>query len=266
MRSVGTTSADFNMKATGGGYVVVPFDVDRNKFVETCLRKGTISIMRDLSFGIINNVRVDRELIQEIEFPQEGGKLGSYVVFLSDFRKLPYVVGILNKDGNILQSREHQRLFQKKTENGLVSVSLDGREVKIDILAEGDQAEVNIDVRGGNANIRSDANVQITGADSVRLRSQTQVSLIFNDEESEVSVNVSKDLIKTNSPRIEHNEANEPMLRGQRVTDLLEKLIDLLNSARVATSIGLQPLTTAPQINQLKQDLEDLKSTKSFLE
>jgi len=210
-------------------HIYIPKEVDRNQFVETCMRKGVCSIVRENSFGCINNVRVDNELIQRISWPKESGKLGSTVVVVLDsFKKVYNVVAIINGDGETGMASEGQQIFQKKTNKGTVTVTLDSNRPVFQVLVE--NGDVELISRGGKVTITS-------------------------DEE-----------IAQKSPKISHNKADEPMLRGQKVTDLIEKLLDLLYTARTATSIGLQPLTTFEQINQLKQDLEELKSTKSFLE
>jgi hypothetical protein len=210
-------------------HIYIPKEVDRNQFVETCMRKGICSIVRENSYGCINNVRIDNELIQRINWPTETGKLGSTVVVVLDsFKKVYNVVAILNGDGDIGIAKEGQRIFHKETDKGTVTVTLDANRPVFQVLVENGDAE--IISRGGKVNIISD---------------------------NEVAVK---------SPKIGHNEANEPMLRGQKVVDLIDELITLLFNARTATSIGLQPLNNFVQINELKSKLEELKSTKSFLE
>lgn len=217
------------------GYVYIPKGVDRDNFVETCMRKGICSIYRENSFGIINNVQVESDLIQKINWPKETGKLGQGVLIITDsFKKQNYIVALLNKNGEILQCKEGQRIIQKTTENGTVTICLDANLMKIDIFSEG---EINIVTRGGDVNIRSDETVNIESSERVNI----------------------------NCDSIVHNNGEEPILRGQKTVDLLETLIDLLFQARVATSIGLQPLTNFVEINELKTRLNELKSEKSFI-
>jgi hypothetical protein len=193
------------------------------------MRKGTCSVVRENSFGVMNNVRVGVEEIQLIDWPKESGKLGSTVVLVIEpYKKVYNVVAVLNAQGEFLKAKEGVRIISKESEKGRVTITLDSNRPSIQAMTEG--GDVELIARQGRVNVRSDVEVQVT------------------------------------SPLIKHNEANEPMLRGNKTVELVEKLIDLLFNARVATSIGLQPLNNFVDINALKQDLEELKSTKSFLE
>lgn len=210
-------------------HIYIPKEVDRNDFVETCMRKGICSIIRENSYGCINNVRIDKSLIQQVNWPKETGKLGSTVVVVLDsFKKVYNVVAILNGDGELNIAREGQQIFQKSTDKGTVTVTLDSNRPVFQVLVE--NGDVELISRGGKVNITSDNEVAVKG------------------------------------PKIAHNKADEPMLRGQKVVELMDELITLLFNARTATSVGLQPLNNFVQINELKSKLEELKSTKSFLE
>lgn len=247
MNSIGLNSLKGVAHKTGGGYVFIPSDVEREDFVESCYRTGRISIVRDNSFGIMNNVRVDIDSIQDIEFPEKTGKLGSFVVWVLDpFKKIPYVVAVLAKDSTYRPSKENQRFFQKETENGTVTVSIDGENVTIDVISEGKGGLINIINRGGNINIKSDNDVNVETAGKINI--------------------TSKDSINIESKLVKQNKGDEPSLRGEKTVKLLEELIDLLFKSRVSTTIGLQPLTNFIEINKLKDKLEDLKSEKSFIE
>lgn len=210
-------------------YIYIPKNVDRNKFVETCMRKGVCSIVRDNSFGAINNVKIGVEEIQIVDWPVESGKIGSCVVVVMDqFKKTYNVVSVLNSDGEVLKAKEGVRIIQKETDKGTVTITLDANRPTLQAMVEGGDLEV------------------ISRGGAVRVTASREVAV--------------------KAPKIAHNKADEPMLRGQKVVTLLEKLIDLVSQAKTSTAIGLQPLTTALQIADLKKDLEELKSTKSYLE
>jgi hypothetical protein len=231
------------------------------------MRTGRVSIFRENAFGIMNNIKVDVETLQHLEFPNKTGVLGSYVVWVvENFKKQPFIIGVLNKDGSFLAAKENQRLFTKKSKKGSVSVSLDGNNVSIDIVSEGEAATVNVICRGGDVNLKSDKNVFVEAVKSVDVQTQGSVSIRQEDEEGKTELKIEKGVVSINSEKINHNSAEQPMLRGDKAVELLNELIDLLFKARVATSIGLQPLTTIVEINELKSKLNDLKSTKSFLE
>jgi hypothetical protein len=211
------------------GYITIPYDVNRDQFVETCMRKGVCSVYRENSFGIINNVRIGIEEIQLIDWPKESGQLGSAVVMvLEPFHKIYNVVAVVATNGEVLKAKEGVRIITKETEKGRVSIILDANRPIIQILSENGDIEL--------------------------ISTDGKVNVVSNVE------------VFVKSPKIKHNDADEPMLRGQKVVDLLDELITLLFNARTATSIGLQPLNNFVQINELKTKLEELKSVKSFLE
>lgn len=264
MDSIGHNSNGYQVSSCVG-MIYIPKGVDRNKYVESCMRRGVCSVIRDNSFGVLENVKIDSEKIQLLEWPLETGILGDAVVLvLNPFKNQYSVVAVLNKDGNVLEAKEHTRHFSKQTENGRVSIDLDGQNVTVDVVSEG--GDINLITRGGNLSIKSDREVRVESVGKVFVKTQEEVEIRYDDEETNNSLTVSKDLIKQVSPRIEHNAADQAMLRGDKTIDLLDDLLKMLYEARTATSIGLQPLNNFVKLNELRSKLNDLKSTKSFLE
>jgi len=226
---LGTTSISGYQLSSSIGRIYIPKGVDRNSFVETCLRKGVCSVVRDNAYGVINNVKIGIEEIQLLEWPKESGKLGNTVLLLLDpFKKVYNVAAVLNNDGEILKAKEGVRIISKVSSKGSVTLTLDSNRPSIQLLVE--NGDIELISRGGKVKVTSDKEVLV------------------------------------NAPIIAHNKADQAMLRGDKTTELLEELIDLIAKAKVSTSIGLQPLTTALQISKLKSKLEELKSTKSYLE
>lgn len=82
----------------GFGYITIPFDVDREKYVQTCLRKERVAIQLDDGGGVIKNCYVSKNILQQIYFPLKDTELGSAVAFIvPKFYNIPIIVGVISK-------------------------------------------------------------------------------------------------------------------------------------------------------------------------
>lgn len=100
---------------TGGiGYVVIPSNVEEiGEYVNQCYRSCEVTISGD-GYGIMSHVKVAKDVMPSIQFPNgENGK-GSLVVWLREsFYNRPIVVGILSDNNTpILQKGTKQSQLQ----------------------------------------------------------------------------------------------------------------------------------------------------------
>ena len=77
--------------SVGIGYIIVPPDVDRQKYIDTCYAKETVSMYLDFGGFSVNNVRISVDALNLIEFPKEGEDFWKLCYFLpSPSEKVSY--------------------------------------------------------------------------------------------------------------------------------------------------------------------------------
>lgn len=148
--------------SAGVGYVMLPIDVDRDKFIQRCLRTGTISLFTE-NTEFINNVKIDRWTLQQIDWPDKQAELGDCIFWVNmPKHNVPVAVAILTKNNQIIDLVENEFSLTKNSKNGSVSISgnsdkgviniivnsdKDGQ-FNVSVINKNDQAKFNLSVRG----------------------------------------------------------------------------------------------------------------------
>lgn len=135
--------------SVGFGYVTIPYDTDRDKFIKTCLRKERIAIQLDYGGGVINNCYVSKQILNQIKFPETKNELGSAVAYIvPDFFDIPIIIGIISKEDETQLLEENSFKHEVDFNNSIVSV-----------LGKGKTGELFIDV---NSDFASGGNIYIS--------------------------------------------------------------------------------------------------------
>lgn len=116
-----------NISTTGIGYVIVPNDVDRDTYVEGCLRKERISIHLDHGGGIQSECYVLKNVLKDIKFPTRSGEFGSCVLFMcpAPNKIMPVIIGTINRPGETQLLEENS--FRLGSFSGDASATIDGK-------------------------------------------------------------------------------------------------------------------------------------------
>jgi hypothetical protein len=272
-KRVGVTSVRGNVYPSGVGQIMIPYEVDRDSFVKDCLATGFVSIQPQEN-NPIHRVRCDKWVLQQIDFPSSYKELGSYVAYINMPKtKKPIVVACIDSIFEYGSIKENQFKLFKQTDLGSVSIVGDGKgALTISVSSEASR-QGRVDINLSNPDNTTEFNIIANGAMSVTTTGKT--SLLSNSEvdvqvtdgkEATSSFNITKDEIRQVSSSIKHNEGLEPMVLGNTILEKIDKILDLLVAAKVATTIGLQPLTNFAEFQALKGELEEFLSTKSTLE
>ena len=157
--------------ATAGvGYVVLPLtDVDRQTYIENCLRTCTVTIQGGPGRSIYQNVPIAPEVLQMVEFPVDTESFGTPVIWVvDDLQQWPVVVNYLNLT-ELDQQQIGQRRFRKQIGDSIVEFILDAANSEIDIMVSGTAntpGELNIKVTSPNGdskvNLYSDGDVSVS--------------------------------------------------------------------------------------------------------
>ena len=186
--------------ATAGvGYVVLPLtDVDRQTYIENCLRTCTVTIQGGPGRSIYQNVPIAPEVLQMVEFPVDTESFGTPVIWVvDDLQQWPVVVNYLNLT-ELDQQQIGQRRFRKQIGDSIVEFILDAANSEIDIMVSGTAntpGELNIKVTSPNGdskvNLYSDGDVSASGTKSVQVTSaQKIVANIIDGVDTEEGVEV----------------------------------------------------------------------------
>lgn len=247
MNGVGKIGLNQNRDSISIWNVYLPFNTDRNEYIKTCFLTGTVILINDN--GEQQKAKIGKLSIQLIQFPIDQKTTGSQVACLTaPYSGLLYVADVFTISSEFYDQQENQYRFLKTNDNGFAELRIDGNgnllltvdseqstggEIKINVTNKDRAGKLNINVNG-ELNIINDGKVFI----------QTTKEVLID------------------SPKIQLNESDEPILLGNKTTDLLQEILDTLNKE----SAGPYPLRSQAIYAQIKEKLDSLLSTKSFVQ
>jgi len=253
-----------SLHPTGIGYVVIPFDLDRSKYISTCYRRERISIQLDDGGSIVQNCYISKNLLSQLSFPKEADKLGSAVSFIvPKFHNIPIIVGVLSRPGEtqLLDENIHKRVV--KSDAGVVSISMNPKgglfvsvdsnfenqgNVYIDLKAKNNSSKFNVSCQG-DINIYSEGNTSLEVIKSLHLiKSEVNKgvknihSKIEFTEEGILIEDKFKNKIKfTKEGKIFFDDGSSPVVKGD---ELQSQLIKMKATLDAFIDMYLQTVTT----------------------
>ena len=281
-----------NNLSTGLGYIVVPFGIDRDQFVQSCYRRERVHIAVDRG-SIIKNCYIDSSVLQRVKFPETCQQLGSQVVFVMDkFRKTPTIIACVTRNQERVISDEESFNIQRSFNKGTLSIVGKGDGQLMINLDSSDSSQLIIHTTGENSviDINSDGLITLNAKDDVTINSsKTIVKNFLNDQGGieksltldELGLSYSDDKgnkfqIDYENNKIIHNEGSQPIPLGTELKDQLDKLnkkfskfLDTFVNTPVVPSDGGKALQTAVQLatSTLKDaDFDKINSEKSFID
>ena len=157
------------------GYIVIPTNVDRDLYVESCLRRGRVSVMKE--GGVFNmDLYITREALQNVHFPENPGEKGTAVVIANNpYAGTQMIIGTYDMNDEFPNWSEDTFRFRKiinKTsatllidpKNKVINLTVDSPEdVQLNIKATGSEnSKVNV-FSTGSVNVKADQNVSVIG-------------------------------------------------------------------------------------------------------
>lgn len=269
-----------NKRAPSGiCYVIIPEGVNRDVYVQNCLRRGIISAQVE-DGSVVFDCPVGVSVLQLIDFPLETKQLGSALVYVTEYNhNKPIIIDRLIKDDESTNYKENEFKLERYTENGSVVISgiakdgnlfinvsgkgENGGKIFIDVTHPEDAGEIVVNLKG---------NFQMELQDMV-LNILRGLNIVTKED---ININA-KDEAVINLGDIE--EGVEPVLLGNKTIEELSKevqaLTDLLQT--VANIIPVNVTTGAPDPTWAtwqvavaaitdRGDLSDVKSEKTFSE
>jgi hypothetical protein len=277
----------------GIGYIVVPFGVDRDRFVKSCYRKQRVHIALDFGGTMYKNCYIDSRVLQEIKFPEESRELGSRVVYVMDkFNAVPVIVALLERaDERVVSGEEsfaiHRSinggdLYIKGNGNGKIFLNLSstkGAKMKINVSGEDSVLEVNNE---GSTTLYTESDINLNSSGKVTqnfLNTSGEIDKTLKLDSSGLKYidgNDNKFFIDFENGTINHNEGTEPIPLGNKLQTELNNLKEKLNTfldtfvnTPAVPSDGGETIQTAVKIaTALKEDadFDNINSEKSFID
>jgi hypothetical protein len=279
------------------GYITVPFDKEREAWVRFCYETNTVCIItNDNKF--VKDVRVSKNIIHEIEFPDAQGGFGSYVVVVNtSIYDTPHIAGIFNKIDELGQI-ESERTFRhfKLSKDGTKYVDITGKadtgELDITVNTGDSAAESNINVLSKNKDsklkIYVQGDVEITSDKKTTINSTTalefnvykpnkskkktsisytaETGLNYTDEFGNV-ITIQEGEITIDSKKINLGHSNyEKAVLGETLAKLLNKILDEVSNITTATAIGTQPILNKVNVMTLKLEVDNILSAVNKLQ
>jgi len=194
---------------TGFGYVALPKDLDRDKYINNCLRTNSITILFE-NGGWADNVPVAKGLFEHIEFPDDPEKLGSQVVYSSlNATGWLFITAVLPKNNEVVVTNELQFVKQRSGSNGVVSIVGDALKQFVNITVSSFKkgmgsfnlsvsnpdktAELNVRVKGSkNSDIEGSENKEILGTKTTTVSDKYVINV--SEDDTLTTITIEKDV------------------------------------------------------------------------
>jgi len=268
---------------SGTCYLIIPENVDRDKYVKGCYRTGRVAVLMD-DGSFIPNVPIGLSILKDVDFPNEVKELGSQLIWVNHMvHNKPIIIDRILKDDEAIDLDENEFELEKYTENGFVSIrgvakegnlfinvegkNSNGGKIYIDVSNEDEEGDIILNLKGDLRaelknliyNILEEWNIENTGGINI-------------NSKEDININPTEDGKKVNL-----GTGDEPILLGDKTVDELSKevqaLTDLLTS--IANIVPVNVVNGSPDatwaswqsavatITQ-RGSLDNVKSEKSF--
>ena len=231
------------------GYIIIPSDVDRDKFIQQCYRWERVSVLFEKGAGVFHDCYITKEAIKEIEFPAVTTQLGSCVLFITDILNgHPIVFGVLSKEDESQMLREGFFKMMKTYHGNSVTVSGDA--------------------------VRGVVNIAVTGG----ALTQLNITASNNNKNAVINIRCQGDINLEMNGKLKVNGGSQAMVKGNalktdldKTNDLLQALLNIISGTPIPEPGNGLPsaLQTALQTaisGKALGDYSDIKSEESFLD
>lgn len=172
------------------GFIVIPNGVDRDLYVETCLRTGRVSVMGN-GGAFFRDVYITNEVLANIEFPSKENEQGSAVVLASNpYDGIPIVIGSYCRNDQSPMWKENTFQFRKTVGNVTASLVVNPSDNTVMVSIDSpEKASVSVRSTGSlesEVNVESTGSVNVLGGEMVSVKSYTQMEAkVVNPEKPE---------------------------------------------------------------------------------
>lgn len=280
-------------KASAGvAYLYVPPDQDRDKFVRDAYRTGSVTIINDFSERM-DNVRVSKHVMNDLEFPSDSEKLGSMVLWVNVPRNnQPVIVSVVPKGNEIYEFLEHQFSIRKTFGDSTIDVSGDAESGSLVINVFSKSKAPRIDMNVTTPEKDAKLNVKVSGDLKAIVENVAEIEAankiitrVVNREEDEEALTeikyvrgegfkyvdefgneilATEDSVNVKAAKsVMLGEGEEPVVLGDTLASLMSEILTAISNITTATSIGAQPILNKAKFESLKEKVDSIKSEYS---
>jgi hypothetical protein len=254
----------------GRGYIIVPTNIDRTKYISQSYRKEKVSIMLDDGGSPIFDCLISKNVLQEIKFPDSSDELGSCVVFVKEvFYDKPIIVGVLSK-GDESQLLE-ENMFKKKVSSDDASVVITGRgdtgDLFIDVDSDVDSGgNIYINLRNSDSSAKFNVNcfgdMSLYSEGNLELKSTDTVNLKRTESNSDGEVTVAEVTLDGNGLVYEDNFNNKIEAKDSNINIYSDGEININSDDIISLFEGSEPLVKGDelltQLTKAKTRIDDI--------
>lgn len=282
------------------GYIMIPQNVDRDGFIETCYRTNRVCVL--VEGGLFKtDVYITNEAIQNISFPEKAGEKGTQVVIASGaFRNQPIIVGTVQGNDETPNWSEEIVRFRKSYKTTTTTLCMDPkhREFNINVVETIDPVNLTILVGGneehkikvqssGEIELIASKKAKVIGFNTIEAQIVDVVKeakdpgkeikkVIMNQDKFEIIRNVqdkqSQFIIDDQKIAMNFNNEKESFVinennivisfdEAKEQIQLAQNLIKLLTGAKVEINGATEPLTLANTLIQLLNNVQTQVTT-----
>jgi hypothetical protein len=259
-------------KTQGIGYVIIPSDSDRDKYISDCKRKSRVTLLLEDGAGVAHECYVSKHILQEIEFPNSYNQTGSCVLWNNIYGKnTPIVIAILPKENEHTPSMGDEYLVTKGDSNNYFK-TIGNKKGKYTITVKSETSSgifLNAIQKTKNAIISfiSSGKIKMQGGDTIELQSFNNLVLRYTNvdqiKESVFSIDVDGKIRVIPYDLLYFFEGSEFILLGETTKQLLSDILDGINALTVTTPVGVSgtPVNIAT-FTEIKNRLDSILSQK----
>lgn len=257
------------------GYVIVPASIDRQDYIDTCLRNKRVSIFVESGGGVIHDVILSHHILYDILFPKDNfdlegdevDRFGSGVVFFQEpYSGVSVIVGVVSKV-NDLNSGLYENItkFSRYDKDKFASIIIDGSGGIV--LNTNDDIKLLVKGRDSKLDIVSEGSVAINSSKDVTILSSKEVVI----ESSKTT------RIKPDKLIIGDEDKSQPIPLGDELKSQLETLSNRVDNIVSVLKTTITSSTTSPNLTWFeiidpiveswkKESFNNIRSDKSFTE
>lgn len=257
------------------GYIIIPKEVNRDEYIETCFRLMRVSVM--IEGGLyLRDIFITNECIQNIQFPKNPGEKGTAVVISTNpYNGSSIVIGTYASTNESSMLSEESYSFKKKINGIEASVVIDPKNkktiIQIDSPEEGDivirttgSDKVRTSIEStGEVNVKSDKKVQITSYNTIQLDVVNPDKEKIEKETHRVTMNLDEiNVTRTNENdktafvKINKDQLMASFRDGEESIELKDDEVHIVTKKKVNINGGAEPWTLGDTAVEKLDELE----------
>jgi hypothetical protein len=250
--------------SSGFGYVIIPSDIDRDKYLRLVYKTGECMIRTTFN-DVYKGVRIPKHLIQDLDFPKKSGEYGSligwvntptinqvsiYGIFISP-KEMPQNEETIKISGHTFGSKSFGTSTDLSEDSISHSVTLSdtlGNEGAIEILAVGS------DGNGSSLTLNLDGKASLYGDELSEMKSYTEIKLTTGtDADSNKST-----LTLKNTGIFEFTDFNGNFIRVEKGKVSIEAKDGEVNIGGVTTDFAILGDKAKTELNKSKARIDGI--------